>query len=108
IFRKTTTNRPMDFTFVLLQNSGTLDLRAGEIFFKANPHTLGNGSRVTGTGAVHVAGATVNVAGNIALDSPLALDTGVLGGSATLNGPFAFSGGQVTGDIGVEGSASWS
>src|SRR6185503_13899208 len=96
-FRKTTVNKPMDFNFVLLQNSGTLDLRAGEIFFKANTHSLGNGSRTTGTGAVHVAGATVNVAGTITLGPPLALESGVLGGNATLNGPFAFSGGQVTG-----------
>jgi hypothetical protein len=108
IFRKTTSTKPMDFTLVLLQNSGTLDLRAGEIFFKANTHNLKDGTRITGPGTVHVAGATVIVAGTLTLGPTLSLESGVLDGGATLNGPFAFSGGQVTGNLAVNGSAAWS
>jgi len=107
-FQKTTANKPMDFPFVLLQNSGTLEVLAGELFFRTNTHSFTHGSRTTGTGTVHFAGATVTMAGTLTLGPLLSLESGVLAGNATLDGPFAFAGGQITGNLGVNGSAAWS
>jgi hypothetical protein len=107
-FRKTTSTKSMKFDYVQLQNSGTLDLQAGQISLVLNAHNFNDGSRTTGSGAVHVAGATLNVAGNITLGPPLALDSGYLAGSAALNGPFQFGGGEVSDKLRVNGPLTWS
>jgi hypothetical protein len=105
--RKTTSSKPMKLDYVQLQNSGTLDLQAGEIQLTLNDHTLSDGTRTAGTGAVHVAGAMLNVAGTLTLGSPLVLDSGYLAGSAILDGPFRFNGGEVEDKLKVDGPFIW-
>jgi Immunoglobulin domain len=106
-FRKTTSAKLMKLEYVQLQNSGTLDVQAGELSLALNAHSFSDGTRTTGSGTVRVAGATLNVAGTLTLGPALALDSGYLAGSATLNGPFQFSGGEVQDRLAVNGQFSW-
>lgn len=106
-FRKTSSTKLMKLDYVQLQNSGTLDLQAGELSLLLNSHSFADGSRTIGTGVVHVAGATLNVAGNLTLGPALALDSGYLAGNATLNGPFQFNGGEVQDKLKVIGPFAW-
>ena len=107
-FRKTTSTKLMKFDYVLLQNSGTLDVQAGELSLALNTHNFNDGTRTAGSGAVRVAGATLNVAGNLTLGPALALDSGYVAGSARLTGPFQFNGGEVSDKLGLNGSFAWS
>ncbi len=123
--RKTISTKSMKLEYVLLQNSGTLDVQAGEISLALNTHNFTDGTRLTGPGAVRVNGATLEVAGNLTFDAPFELAAGTIEGSATItgnltcsggtiedplrvNGPFTWTGGLVKNGLTADGAANWS
>ena len=108
IFRKTGAPSSLAFSNVLLQCSGTLDIQAGEIQFPANTHTFTSGMRSTGSGAIRVTGATLNIDGSLNFGTPFELAAGELSGNATLSGHITLSGGLVPDALVLNGSATWS
>src|SRR5262249_25552988 len=90
-----------------LVNLGTVDVEAGSINFSAFTHSLANGSRLTGPGAVQVNGATVNLDGTVACATPFSLVSGALGGSGTFQGDLNWSGGAIAGTLALKGNSTW-
>ncbi len=88
--------------------SGTFDVEStGTLQFSGDTFTLDNGSTFTGAGYTHVTGGTLNIAGNVTVDT-FEMDGGTVSGTGTLtvNIAMLWTGGTVSGTLGVGSSAT--
>ncbi|MDB6123594.1 MAG: repeat containing protein [Pedosphaera sp.] len=98
------------FSQISLVNNGILEVQTGNVAFlpgsNAVVHTFSTGSQITGLGSVLVDGASVNVAGQVTVNSSFEFRSGILNGSGAgtnaLVGTVNWTGGTVSGSLAVK------
>lgn len=93
--RKTVAPQAMVLSYVLLQNSGNIELMAGDLQLALSEHWFHAGTTLSGSGALRVKGATLTLAGIQTYSAPFEMASGLLAGNALVNGNVTFSGGQI-------------
>ncbi len=112
VLRKNIATGVTSFGNFLLLNGGVVDIQSGLLSLTSVTHSFAGGSDLRGLGRIRVDGTTVNLNGNITLETGtmFELASGTVTGTNTFVGPgtFVWSGGSLTGSMNIAANANLS